>query len=200
MGKAVLKLKKSIRHATEDKPAHESLAIFKFPPDGKPKQLLQILVGKFDGDTAAQRKQAVALGVSLCEQLQAGTLPETSKALTEARNQALATKEHTEGKPLKKRPAAQEEEEEQERKEKEKKEGEEHEGRQERRPVKKRREDLESEGRSPLKKRPAAQEQDEEEEEEEQEEPADTGDDLPPASPLDLSALEETPAPGPCSP
>jgi len=69
LGNGTLKLK------TATKPTGDALVIFK-ATDGKEKQILQILLGKFEGDARAKRNAGAALGTSLRERLQAGTLSE----------------------------------------------------------------------------------------------------------------------------
>jgi hypothetical protein len=93
-----------------------------------------ISVDGFCGDLDARRNQAMQLGVSLCEQLQSGTLPESKAAIKDARKewydcrlsteQPAAKKQRTQGteagkeqgaeKQLRTRPAAEEQEEEEE--------------------------------------------------------------------------------------
>ena len=207
LGDAALKLTKSIRY-TDGNPSHESLAIFKVPSDGTAKeQLLQIIVHMFDGDIEAQRNKTVTLGVSLCEQLQAGTIPATRAALRAARDKVYSgekrsadSKEHAEGKPPKKRKQEQKEQEQGATKAKQKE-------------RKQEKQEQEEQEQGALKKRPAAQarrpcrkmtpeeqeQEEEEEEEEEQEEPEESDvyklarqeldDDLPPAQALDLGDL-----------
>ena len=208
LGDAALKLTKSIRY-TDGNPSHESLAIFKVPSDGTAKeQLLQIIVHMFDGDIEAQRNKTVTLGVSMCEQLQAGTMPATRAALRAARDKVYSgekrsadSKEHAEGKPPKKRKQEQKEQEQGATKAKQKE-------------RKQEKQEQEEQEQGALKKRPAAQarrpcrkmtpeeqeqEEEEEEEEEEQEEPEESDvyklarqeldDDLPPAQALDLGDL-----------
>ena len=96
--------------------------------------LHNISVNGFCGDLDARRNQAMQLGVSLCEQLQSGTLPDSKAAIKDARKewydcrlsteQPAAKKQRTQGteagkeqgaeKQLRMRPAAEEQEEEEE--------------------------------------------------------------------------------------
>ena len=98
------------------------------------RHLHRISVNGFCGDLDARRNQAMQLGVSLCEQLQSGTLPASRAAIQNARKewydcrlsteQPAAKKQRTQGteagkeqgaeKQLRMRPAAEEQEEEEE--------------------------------------------------------------------------------------
>jgi hypothetical protein len=109
----------------------EVLRIKKCSPQ---RHLHRISVNGFCGDLDARRNQAMQLGVSLCEQLQSGTLPASTAAIQNARKewydcrlsteQPAAKKQRTQGteagkeqgaeKQLRMRPAAEEQEEEEE--------------------------------------------------------------------------------------